>query len=179
MIINSSALNFSGSGVHYFNNDYTYKTKVLLSDILAVKAKKAKKENTEFGVIEDDGLGKTSLYLSISGNGYDYKVSYDSKKVKNVIKQSFREQKLELKAILNEEFGWFKNDTLKGFPNIGFSDSNFIIVWDEEDQFEDTIVRKNTKKHDTESQHFIIEWDEDEKEKIDSSKRKKKKVFIY
>jgi len=111
MDIQSSAFNISGSGIHYFDNHYKYKVKVLLSEVLARKARKAKKENTEFGLIEDDGLGRTSIYLSIEGINTDYKISYDSRKALDVVKESFAKQKYELKDVLNREFGWFKKDS--------------------------------------------------------------------
>jgi hypothetical protein len=111
MDIQSSAFNISGSGIHYFDNHYNYKVKVLLSEVLAGKAKKAKKENNEFGVVEDDGLGRTSIYLSIVGINTDYKISYDSRKALDVVKESFVKQKDEIKDILNREFGWYKNDS--------------------------------------------------------------------
>ena len=49
MEVNSNALNISISGSHTFNNEIDYRFKVLLSDLLAQKARKAKKENEEFG----------------------------------------------------------------------------------------------------------------------------------
>jgi hypothetical protein len=111
MDIQSSAFNITGSGTHNFDNHYNYKVKVLLSEVLAGKARRAKKENNEFGIVEDDGLGKTSIYLSIEGVGSDYKISYDSRKALDVVKSSFAKQKFELKDALNKEFGWFKNDS--------------------------------------------------------------------
>ena len=47
------------------------------------KSKKKRKKNksnvTEFGVVQDDGLGRTSILLKIVGAGEDVKVSYDLK----------------------------------------------------------------------------------------------------
>jgi hypothetical protein len=111
MDIASSAFNILASGIHNFDNHYKYKVKVLLSEVLWGKAKKAKRENEEFGVVEDDGLGKTSIYLSIEGYKKDYKISYDSKKTLVIVKESLDKQKGELKSIFNEEFGWFKKDS--------------------------------------------------------------------
>ncbi|MES2395151.1 MAG: AsmA-like C-terminal region-containing protein, partial [Bacteroidota bacterium] len=56
MEIKSNALNFTTSGTHTFNNEIDYKIKLSLNELLAKKAKKAKKENDEFGEIADDGL---------------------------------------------------------------------------------------------------------------------------
>jgi len=113
-----------------------------LSEILENKAKKAKKENEEFGVVEDDGLGRTSLYLSIKGNVENYKITYDTKKVKEHIKDNLKQEKETLKTILNEEFGWFKNDS--------------------------TIAKKKQKNEEIKKPQFMIKWDEDQPE-IDKS----------
>jgi len=145
MEIKSSAFNIELSGEHTFDNVFDYKLKVLLSEVLAKKAKKAKKENEEFGTIEDDGLGRTSLFLSIKGTVDDYKISYDTKKVKENIKENLKVEKDNLKTILNEEFGWFKNDT--------------------------TLAKKKQKKEELKKPQFMIEWDEDKPEEDQSGKK--------
>ncbi len=111
MDIKSSAFTITAGGEHHFNGKYNYKLKVLLSDVLSSKAKRAKKQNTEFGVIEDDGLGRTSLFLNVVGTKNTVDVSYDTKAVKENIKDKAKDEKSNLKTILNEEFGWFKKDT--------------------------------------------------------------------
>lgn len=111
MKITSSALNLDISGEHTFDNLIDYKFKILLSEVLFKKAKSNKKENGEFGEIEDDGLGKTSLYLSMKGTVDDYKVTYDTKKVRGVIKENLQEEGKKLKEILNSEFGLYKKDS--------------------------------------------------------------------
>jgi hypothetical protein len=111
MDIASSAFSISASGIHSFDNHYNYKVKVLLSDVLWRKAHKTKQENNEFGEVEDDGLGRTSIPLSIVGYNKDYKIKYDPKLILGDVKESFKEQKTELKTIFKEEFGWYKKDT--------------------------------------------------------------------
>ncbi len=111
MNIKSSAFTITAGGEHHFNGKYNYKLKVLLSDVLSTKAKQAKKQNTEFGVIEDDGLGRTSIFLNIVGTKNNVDISYDTKAVKENIKVKAKDEKSNLKTILNEEFGWFKKDT--------------------------------------------------------------------
>ncbi len=145
MEIKSSAINIELSGEHTFDNDFDYKLKVLLSDVLSKKAKKAKKENEEFGQVEDDGLGRTSLFLSIKGNVDNYKISYDTKMVKEHIKENLKVEKENLKTILNEEFGWFKNDT--------------------------TLAKKKQKKEELKKPQFMIEWDEEKPEEDLSGKK--------
>ncbi len=162
MDIHSSAFNISGSGVHHFNNHYTYHVKVLLSEILSKKARKAKKENQEFGVIEDDGVGNTSLYLTIEGDKDGTNVKYDRKKVQEVIKQRFKKEKNELKSVLHEEFGWFKKDSALKEKNENKSDSkNFVIDWDENNKKEapkDNNTKEKPEKK-KEKKEFNIEWE--------------------
>ena len=79
MDVKSSAADLSINGKHSFDNYYEYHVKILLSEILSKKRKKGKSSNTEFGAIEDDGLGRTSLLLKIEGKGEEVKVGYDIK----------------------------------------------------------------------------------------------------
>lgn len=136
MTINTSAINLDLSGEHLFDGNYTYHIKVLLSDVLAKKARKAKTENEEFGVEEDDGSGKTNLFLTIKGNADDFKVTYDAKTAKKNIKQEFIKEKENLKTILNKEFGLFKKDSAvirnikKEKEEPKKKKSNFTIEWD-------------------------------------------------
>ena len=107
MEIKSSALNLMASGTHDFDNIVDYKLNMLLSDVLG---KKVKSNETEFGVVEDDGLGHTKLFLAMKGPVDDPKFSYDKKAVSEKIAQDLRADKRNMKAMLNEEFGMFKKD---------------------------------------------------------------------
>lgn len=112
--IKSSAFNIEISGEHSFDNHINYRLKVLLSEILAGKARQQKKEVSEFGEIESDGLHRTRLFLLISGTTDDFKISYDTQGVKESIKESLRNEKETVKELLKEEFGGlFKKDSLK------------------------------------------------------------------
>lgn len=136
MEVNSSALNVIASGTHTFDNKINYKVKVLLSDLLSKKAKRAKKENDEFGVVEDDGLGKTALYISMTGTVDDPIVKYDGKSAVEKLRADLKTEKQTLKSILKEEFGWFKKDTTgtkDKKPGKTEDNTKFIIKWDEDD----------------------------------------------
>jgi hypothetical protein len=107
---------------------------VLLSDLLFQKARKAKKENEEFGVVEDDKGGKTSLFISMTGTFDNPVIKYDKLEAKQNLKANIVQEKQTLKQILKEEFGLFKKDTAvckKGKPK---EDGKFIIKWDEDDK---------------------------------------------
>ena len=71
MDVKSNAADLSVNGNHSFDNDYEYHVKVLLSEILSKKRKKKLIPVTEFGAVEDDGLGRTSLLLKVE-NKYLY-----------------------------------------------------------------------------------------------------------
>jgi len=159
MDIYTSAFNIKASGVHSFDNHYNYKVKILLSDILMGKAKKRKKENEEFGVVEDDGLGKTTIPLSIVGYNNDYKISYDSKEALNVVKESLDKQKGEMKRIFHDEFGWYKNDsTLKKKDT---KKRSLKVSWDDDNDIKEnkatgSALKKKPKEDD---QKIKVDWD--------------------
>ena len=134
MDIQSSALNVTMSGTHSFNNDIDYHFKVLMSDVLFTKARKAKKENDEFGVVEDDKEGKTSLFISMTGTVDNPVIKYDKKGVKQNLKENITEEKHTLKEILRDEFGLFKKDTTLNNKNKPKDDGKFIIKWDEDEK---------------------------------------------
>lgn len=153
MAINSSAFNLNTSGIHGFDNNFEYKIKVNLSEILAKKAR-IKKENDEFAVLEKDGQ-RINLFLTIAGNPDDFKIRYDKKEAASQIKENIKSEKKELKSILYEEFGLFKKD---------FSDS--------------TVIKKKEEPENLSSPKFIFEWDDDEKEsegKINGNRNKSTK----
>ena len=153
MEIKSSAIDITASGEHTFDNAINYRVKLLLSDLMAQKAKKAKPENEEFGIVEDDNLGKTSLYILITGTVDNPVYKYDAKGVKAKIAVSFIKEKQNLKTILNEEFGWFKKDT--------------SVIKDKK-ILKEKIKPKDKTKDNLKKQEegkFIIEWDEDTIEK--------------
>lgn len=133
MEIKSSALNLSCSGVHTFDNGIDYKVKILLSDLLFQKAKKDKKENAEFGVEEDDGLGQTNLFLSMTGTVDNPIIRYDRKSAVAKVKQDFKTERQNLKKILKEEFGWTKKDTLLSGKKqkVKIESEKFDFQWDE------------------------------------------------
>ncbi len=111
MEIISSALNIFVSGKHGFDNMVDYHFQLTMSDLLSKKAKKAKKENEEFGVIADDGLGRTQLFISMSGPIDDPKISYDALGAKEKFKADIKNEKQTLKQVLKEELGLFKKDS--------------------------------------------------------------------
>jgi hypothetical protein len=132
MEVKSSAVDLSVNGKHSFDNDYEYHVKILLSEVLSKKRIKDKTKVTEFGVVEDDGLGRTSLLLKIIGKGDIAKVGYDMKATGTEVKKSMQKEKKSLKTIMNQEYGWYKNDsTLNQKPPE--KKSRFRITWEDGD----------------------------------------------
>lgn len=144
--INSSAIDVTISGTHKFNNEIDYRFKLLLNDVLWRKAKKKKKENSEFGYVADDGLGKTTLFLKMTGTVDDYKIAYDTKGLKENWKENIKEEKQTLKTILNDEFGWFKKDTTLKKDNEP-KDAGLQIEWEEDDTEENTTDKSQKTKN--------------------------------
>jgi hypothetical protein len=132
MDVKSSAADLSVNGRHGFDNDYEYHVRVLLSEILSKKLKKPKPNTTEFGAVKDDGLGRTSVLLKIEDRGEDVKVSYDMKAAGNEIRKDIKAERETLKTILNEEYGWFKKDTVETRKPVSGT-PRFRITWDETD----------------------------------------------
>lgn len=132
MDVKSSAADLAINGKHSFENDYEYHVKILLSEALSRKVRKPKSNTTEFGAVQDDGLGKTSLLLKIVNKEEDVKVSYDIKAAGTQVKNEIRSERQNLKTILNEEYGWYSNDTTltKTKPAPA---RKFRIVWEELD----------------------------------------------
>jgi hypothetical protein len=107
MDIRSNALDLSASGTHGFDNRYDYRLKLKLSDLLYNKTKESKRR--EFEVAADESDTRT-VFLKIHSDGSEAFVELDREKTAQKIRQDMREEKSELKQILNEELGLFKND---------------------------------------------------------------------
>jgi hypothetical protein len=157
MQINSSAFNLGISGFHGFDNYFEYKIKVSLSEILSRKAQSQKAENQEYFTEEKD-TRRSSLFLSITGTPDDYKIRYDRKEASQQIKEDLRNEKNTLKNILNEEFGWFKKDSLEVKPDATQKEQKFIFEWGEGEKTDSTATKK--KKTQKKEEKIQFEWDD-------------------
>jgi hypothetical protein len=153
MDIKSSAVDLSVNGKHSFNNDYEYHVKMLLSEFLSKKRKKNSTKVSEFGTIEDDGLGRTSMLLKVIGRGENLKVGYDLKAASGEIKNSIKSEKQTLKTILNQEYGWYKNEN-KSTVKPPEKKSKVKISWDGIDSTKTQTESSATKKEDAEKNLF-------------------------
>ena len=99
MLINTSAFNIALSGTHSFDNDFDYRLRVALSDVLFKKAKRKKKEIEDYLIMENDAE-KTVIPVSIIGNPDDFNVEFDSKRAFDLIKENLQQQGTEMKEYL-------------------------------------------------------------------------------
>lgn len=154
MEVNSSAFNIKLAGKHSFNNEIEYYLEILLSDILSKKARDNKKENIEFGRIEDDGLGRTTLFLKVFGTTDNPKFDYDTEGLKQKLKEDLNQEKTELKQIMHDELGLFRGDTtIKKRPKTERE------IKREERRKEKEERKEQIKKQ--EEGEFIIEWEDE------------------
>lgn len=123
----SSALNMQVEGTHTFTNDINYSISFNLKDLMMKEAQ----NSTEFGEIEDDGLGGKIIYLKITGNVDDFTIAWDKSRKKQAQKQNIEKEKEELKRILKEEFKQQQSQPAE--------EKEFEIIWEEfETQQEDS-----------------------------------------
>jgi uncharacterized protein involved in outer membrane biogenesis len=144
MEINSSALNVTMSGTHSFDDTVNYHFIVDMDEIRAKKAKAAKPQNTEFGVEENDGGHRTRLFITMKGYIDNPDIRYDTKGAVQAVKEDLHAEKQNLKSILHDEFGWFKDDGSKKDKDNKKDDKDkkFIL------QSDDTLKHNKKKKGD-------------------------------
>ena len=143
MEIKSSAIDLQLMGTHTFNNDLDYHFTLALADLVASKFKKQAKSRDnqeEFGPVEDDGRGRTKVFVSLTGTVDNPVVKYDKKAMREKISSDMKAQKTELKEALRKEFKRNSADTTRKSQQI---DKNMI--------------------NKQEQGKFVIEWDDDKK----------------
>ncbi len=130
-ILKTNLMDINISGFHKFNNDIDYHLSFNLRDLL-LKNKNA----TDFGPIEDDGMGK-KLFIHLFGNLDDPQYALDKKERKENRKKAMQEEKQNVKSILKDEFGLFKGDSaLKPMDKDKTAPTFEIENWEEEDSVE-------------------------------------------
>jgi hypothetical protein len=173
MNVNSDAINFNISGTHTFKNDLDYKIQVKLSEILWKKARTAKKENEEFGIIDHEGKsgGGTTLFISMTGTADNPVFKYDIGSVKKKIKTGLTQEKATMKSLLQEEFGknraGLDSVTLREREDLKKQESGkFLFEWEGQRLDSSNVkAKKPTSQNNknTEQQKFKIEWDGESK----------------
>jgi hypothetical protein len=169
MDIESSTLNLKIFGSHSFKNKIDYHVRVLLSELLSKKEKK-KEEEIEGIFTEDDGLGKTTLFLHMVGDAEDPDIKYDTKEVRKKLSADMQIEKKEIKNAFKREFGSkennLKSDSDEDLTSQPLNGKDFKIEW-EEDETEKVKKEESPSKTKTQPEkksgkkEFIIEWDEE------------------
>jgi hypothetical protein len=109
MQIQSSALNVDFAGTHNFDNIIDYRLKILLSDLIKKKSKRLGDE--QFGELEDDGRGKTILYIKMYGDAENPKFNIDKIGIKKKLADDLKKEGKAVKQVLKEEFNsWFDKE---------------------------------------------------------------------
>lgn len=103
MDIASNAMNVKLSGEQGFDETIDYHFVVKLNEVLSKRAIK-KKENSEFGEVEND-QSSIRLFIKMTGTLDDPKIKYDRKNMINTLKKDLMNEGKELKKVLKEEFG--------------------------------------------------------------------------
>jgi hypothetical protein len=107
MDIKSSALNLQASGTHRFDKRYEYHLAAKLSELLFSKAKSV--PNAEFNIALDKNDNRT-IFLVLFNEGSGMTVEFDEEQAMKKIRQDLKNEKSELKSLLNREFGLFEKD---------------------------------------------------------------------
>ena len=133
MNIESNACDITLYGNYHFSGDYEYHFTMILTDFMRGKANRIRQEVTPYGIVENDGLGHTTLYLMATCKDGETKIRFDRQEVKQHLKEEMKQQKQEVKGILKKEFGLFKNDsTIVPKKKEKEVKKQFEIEWDDE-----------------------------------------------
>lgn len=110
MEVSSNVLNMQLQGEHTFENEIDYRIRVLLSDLLSRQHRERRNPQEDYGEIIDDGLGRTTLFLRLTGTTLDPVLRYDQEGVREKLRTDFREERQNLRNILREEFRFLSRE---------------------------------------------------------------------
>ena len=166
MIIKTSAMDIGLYGTQSFDFDINYGINLRLKDILT------KKKDTEDGYIVDDGSG-VRLFLLMTGTIDKPVFKLDKEGRKNYKEEQRAQEKGNVKGILKDEFGLFKNDSsAKKSPEKPKAKPKFEVEW-EENKSTPTTPKKSESQEETEEKAKKRKtW----LDKLKGEEEKKKKV---
>ena len=84
----------------FFNQDIDYDIKLLLSELLSTSFRK---KNTEFGQEEEGGKIFNTVYLKMTGNTTDPKISLDRIRFMEDVSKGIKEEKNTISNIIKED----------------------------------------------------------------------------
>ncbi len=131
MEIHSSAMDIAGSGTHFFDNTLDYEIEFSLNEVMGKRWRKNnKKQITEFGQIENDGVKGTIIPLKMTGTVDDPKISFNFNRAKQSVNEGIEKQKQEIKDAFRQEFDRENNSNLDLEKT---PDYNNIIEWEDDE----------------------------------------------
>ncbi len=157
MEIKSNTLNLTLNGTHTFGNDVDYHISLLLSQLLSKRVKPDRQK--EFGVVKDDGLGRSTLFIAVSGTADDPRFSYDGPALKEKLSNDLKKERQELKVALQEEFRIGGKDDGKTVPITSREKGSFTLEWDE--GAADSIPARQDQQK-IRGPKFNLTWEEDD-----------------
>lgn len=102
--INTNVLDFVGTGTHHFNNTIDYGVRLRLQEVLSKKEKKSKlSPELAQHIYEQESEDVPYLFLRLTGNALNPKVSIDKEAWLSSIGEDLQEQKKEWRKKLNKE----------------------------------------------------------------------------
>jgi len=126
MLIKTNALDVQFSGWHDFDNNIEYHFSFRFREL------KSGLNESEFGIIEDDGLG-WKIYITMSGNIDNPIYTIDKGELKSTFKANIQEEKATMKSVLKSEFGLFKKDTtVKNITSTQKNEAFEFIIFEED-----------------------------------------------
>ena len=127
MEIKSTALSVFLSGTHTFKQEINYSIKLLLSELLSNRFRKANTSiKNEFGEIKEEQNFST-IYLKMTGKTDNPKISFDGIKIQEDIKQNINEEIEIIGDIIKEDITKVKEKKEKG--------DDVLIEWEEERKY--------------------------------------------
>lgn len=147
MQINSNVLNLKLSGRHGFDNHIEYHLEVLLSELLSRRNRERRNPQEQYGEIIDDGLGRTTLFLKVTGHIDEPTFSYDHQGVIEKLRNDFRQERESLRDALRREFNFLGRQSPEATDTMNLTPRT-------RRQLERERIRKQ------EEGNIILEWDE-------------------
>ena len=149
MLLTSDAVDINLSGRHDFNNNINYAINFRLREIMK------QRNETEFGIIEDDGLG-SRIFLKMEGNTSNPIISLDKTAKKDWKKDNWKSEKENIAQILNDEFtgmfGGEKGEKPKEKPK------KYEIEWD--DAVDSTLLKTKSDTTKKKGKTLIFQTDD-------------------
>ncbi len=153
MDIASSFMKIGIKGEHCFNDSIAYGFNFLLRDALMKPAKK-----DEFGPIQENE-GGYKMFLSMTGTVTNPIFGLDKEEKKLARKKKMENEKQEIKALLKQEIGLFKNDSsIREYESPQKENIKFEIEWDEQDTIVSPVAEEFTSRKREARRNGLQNW---------------------